>query len=90
MSFSTVGTDPGSIATQRQSWGESWYWKLTIIRKAYHYGSDVFPSSLIAIVARIDVVADNVHVDSRPGDTRFHVWLPFAATPEVGNNQLDS
>ena len=27
----------------------------------------------------------NVQVDSKPGDTRFQVWLPFA-----GNNQLDS
>jgi signal transduction histidine kinase len=32
----------------------------------------------------------NVQVDSKPGDTRFQVWLPFAAPPEVGNNQLDS
>jgi signal transduction histidine kinase len=32
----------------------------------------------------------NVQVDSKPGDTRFQVWLPFAAPPEAGNNQLDS
>jgi signal transduction histidine kinase len=32
----------------------------------------------------------NVQVDSKPGDTRFQVWLPFAAPPEAGNNQLDN
>jgi signal transduction histidine kinase len=32
----------------------------------------------------------NVQVDSKPGDTRFQVWLPFAASPEAGDNQLDS
>jgi signal transduction histidine kinase len=32
----------------------------------------------------------NVQVDSKPGDTRFQVWLPFAAPPEAGNNQVDS
>jgi signal transduction histidine kinase len=32
----------------------------------------------------------NIQVDSRPGDTRFQVWLPFAAPPEAGNNQLPS
>jgi signal transduction histidine kinase len=32
----------------------------------------------------------NVQVDSKPGDTRFQVWLPFAAPPEAVNNQLDS
>jgi signal transduction histidine kinase len=32
----------------------------------------------------------NVHVDSKPGDTRFQVWLPLAAPLEAGNNQLDS
>jgi signal transduction histidine kinase len=32
----------------------------------------------------------NVQVDSKPGDTRFQVWLPFAAPPEAGNSQLDS
>jgi signal transduction histidine kinase len=32
----------------------------------------------------------NVQVDFKPGDTRFQVWLPFAAPPEAGNNQLDS
>jgi signal transduction histidine kinase len=26
----------------------------------------------------------NVQVDSKPGDTRFQVWLPFAASPEAG------
>jgi signal transduction histidine kinase len=26
----------------------------------------------------------NVQVDSKPGDTRFQVWLPFAAPPEAG------
>jgi signal transduction histidine kinase len=31
----------------------------------------------------------NVQVDSKPGDTRFQVWLPFAAPPEAGNNQVD-
>jgi len=31
----------------------------------------------------------NVQV-SKPGDTRFQVWLPFAAPPEVGNNQIRS
>ena len=25
----------------------------------------------------------NVQVDSKPGDTRFQVWLPFAASPEA-------
>ena len=32
----------------------------------------------------------NVQVDSKPGDTRFQIWLPFAASPEAGNNQLNS
>jgi nitrogen-specific signal transduction histidine kinase len=32
----------------------------------------------------------NIQVDSKPGDTRFQVWLPFAAPPEAGNNQLDN
>jgi signal transduction histidine kinase len=32
----------------------------------------------------------NVQVDSKPGDTRFQVWLPFAVPGEVGNNQIDS
>jgi signal transduction histidine kinase len=32
----------------------------------------------------------NVQVDSKRGDTRFQVWLPFVAPPEVGNNQPDS
>jgi signal transduction histidine kinase len=32
----------------------------------------------------------NVQVDSKHGDTRFQVWLPFAAPPEAGINQLDS
>ncbi len=32
----------------------------------------------------------NVQVDSKPGDTRFQVWLPFAAPLEAGNSQLDS
>jgi signal transduction histidine kinase len=32
----------------------------------------------------------NVQVDSKPGDTRFQVWLPFAAPPEAGNDQLDN
>jgi signal transduction histidine kinase len=32
----------------------------------------------------------NVQVDSKPGDTRFQVWLPFAAPLEVSSNQLDS
>jgi signal transduction histidine kinase len=32
----------------------------------------------------------NVQVASKPGDTRFQVWLPIAAPPEAGNNQLDS
>ena len=32
----------------------------------------------------------NVQVDSKPGDTRVQVWLPFAAPPEADNNQLDS
>jgi signal transduction histidine kinase len=32
----------------------------------------------------------NVQVDSKPGDTRFQVWLPFAAPPEASNNQLDN
>jgi signal transduction histidine kinase len=32
----------------------------------------------------------NVQVESKPGDTRFQVWLPFAAPPEADNNQLDS
>jgi len=32
----------------------------------------------------------NVQVESKPGDTRFQVWLPFAALPEADNNQLDS
>ena len=26
-------------------------------------------------------------VDSKPGDTRFQVWLPFAAPPAADNNQ---
>jgi signal transduction histidine kinase len=26
----------------------------------------------------------NVQVDSKPGDTRFQVWLPFATPPEAG------
>jgi signal transduction histidine kinase len=32
----------------------------------------------------------SVQFDSKPGDTRFQVWLPFAAPPEAGNNQPDS
>ena len=32
----------------------------------------------------------NVQVASKPGDTRFQVWLPFADPSEAGNNQLDS
>jgi len=32
----------------------------------------------------------NVQVDSKPGDTRFQVWLPFADQSEMSNNQLDS
>jgi signal transduction histidine kinase len=32
----------------------------------------------------------NVQVDSKPGDTRFQVWLPFADPSEASNNQLDS
>jgi signal transduction histidine kinase len=32
----------------------------------------------------------NVQVDSKPGDTRFQVWLPFADPSEAGNKQLDS
>ena len=30
----------------------------------------------------------NVQVDSKPGDTRFQVWLPLAAPPEAGNSDL--
>ena len=29
----------------------------------------------------------NVQVNSKPGDTRFQIWLPFAAPPEAGNNE---
>jgi signal transduction histidine kinase len=29
----------------------------------------------------------NVQVESKPGDTRFQVWLPFAAPTEAGNRQ---
>jgi len=29
----------------------------------------------------------NVQVNSKPGDTRFQVWLPIAAPPEAGNNE---
>jgi signal transduction histidine kinase len=29
----------------------------------------------------------HVQVDSKPGDTRFQVWLPFAPPPEADNNQ---
>jgi signal transduction histidine kinase len=32
----------------------------------------------------------NVQVDSKPGDTRFQVWLPFAAPSEAANHQLDN
>ena len=32
----------------------------------------------------------NVQVDSKPGDTRFQVWLPFADPPKAGKNQLDN
>jgi signal transduction histidine kinase len=32
----------------------------------------------------------NVQVDSKPGDTRFQVWLPFGASLETGNNQPNS
>ncbi len=32
----------------------------------------------------------NVQVDSKPGDTRFQIWLPFAAPPEAATNQLES
>jgi signal transduction histidine kinase len=28
----------------------------------------------------------NVQVNSKPGDTRFQVWLPIVAPPEAGNN----
>ena len=31
----------------------------------------------------------NVQVDSKPGDTRFQVWLPFSDPSEMSNNQLD-
>jgi signal transduction histidine kinase len=29
----------------------------------------------------------NVQVNSKPGDTRFQVWLPIVAPPEAGNNE---
>ena len=32
----------------------------------------------------------NIQVTSKPGDTRFQVWLPFAAPPDAGNSQLNS
>jgi signal transduction histidine kinase len=32
----------------------------------------------------------NVQVASKPGDTRFQVWLPFADPSETSNNQFDS
>ena len=32
----------------------------------------------------------NVQVDSKPGDTRFQVWLPFAAPAEASNDSRQS
>jgi hypothetical protein len=44
-------------------------------------GTGLGPNTVQTIVRKH---GGNVQVDSKPGDTRFQVWLPFAALPEAG------